>query len=873
MKKIFISLFSTGIILTCSYSCKTGRMQIKELKPLIIEGSNERQSPIELYQPSSKRTIDILHTDLFITPDWNDKTVKGKALIYLKPYFYPTNIISFDAKAFSFDSISVSYHGNQIPFEQYYAHYKLYLVLDENITKDDTVKVQISYTAHPYAIQEYCPDLDPHSHGFYFITPDPTTPTKPYQIWTQNEPQDASLWFPTVDEPNEKMTHTLTVTIGDSLVTLSNGELTSSIKHNDGTRTDTWVMNQPHAPYLVALIAGKYSIVKESYKGKDVWFYVEPEYEPYAKNILGNTVEMIQFFSDLLGVEYPWNKYHQAFVRDYVSGAMENTTCVVLGEYIQQTDREQLGNSHETTIAHELFHHWFGDLVTCESWANLPLNESFANYSEYLWLEYKYGKDAADFHHLEDMKEYFSEAITKNEPLIRFYNKGPEDMFDAHSYNKGGRILHMLRTYVGDEAFFKSLQLYLTRNAYKTAEAHDLRLAFEEVTGIDLNIFFNQWFFNKGYPTLDISYNYNEKEKTLEITIAQIQDTSFAPIYLIPIDVDIYHGGIATSHRIILSRKKQVFKFDNILTKPDWVNVDANKVILCKKIDHKTTQEYIFQFYQGKNLIDKLEALEYFSSLNANELNKDVYACIIDGVKSKTSYLRIEALKLLNKLPSSYLTEIKQIISNTILNDNDVDVRIQAIKLCDQYLSKEEVIPILQEATKDKAWKVINAALYKLVRYDGQFVVQFCFETLRQDKSSSSFIATVANLFSGLGKNANLASLYFDNFTHLKDPGKEMDFLFAMARFMSDASIEIKEVAADFFYLIIKNDPMWYTRAAAYQGLIKLYESCKKEMKTLKDETQKVKNKNLIEIIRNVYNDLYNQEKNQELLKYIEKIE
>ncbi len=873
MKQFCFSFYWMIILGVVALSCKTTSMQVKNLNTLHIQANKDEISYIETYQPSAKKIIDILHTDLFITPNWNDKTLIGKAVIYLKPYFYPTNIISLDAKAFSFDSISVSFRGNLIPFEKYYAHYKLYLVLDEEITKDDTVKVQISYTAYPYAIKEYCPDLDPHSHGFYFITPDPTTPTKPYQLWTQNEPQDASLWFPTVDEPNEKMTHTLSITIGDSLVTLSNGELTSSIKHNDGTRTDTWVMNQPHAPYLVALIAGKYSIVKEKYKNKDVWFYVEPEYEPYAKNILGNTVEMIQFFSNKLGVEYPWNKYHQVFVRDYVSGAMENTTCVVLGEYIQQTDREQLGNSHETTIAHELFHHWFGDLVTCESWANLPLNESFANYSEYLWLEYKYGKEAADFHNREDMKRYFSEAASKNEPLIRYYNKSPKDMFDAHSYNKGGRILHMLRSYVGDEAFFKSLQLYLTRNAYKTAEAHDLRLAFEEVTGLDLNLFFNQWFFSKGYPTLNISYNYKEIEKIFEITIEQIQDSSFAPIYLIPIDIDIYHNGQASSHRIILSRKKQVFKLDNILTKPDWVNVDANKVILCKKIDHKTTQEFIFQFYQGKNLIDKLEALEYFSSLNANELNKDVYACIIDGVKSKTSYLRIEALKLFNKLPSSYLTEMKQIISNTILNDSDVDVRIQAIRLCDQYLSKEELIPLLREATKDKAWKVINAALYKLVQYDGQFVAQFCFETLRQDKSSSSFIATVANLFSGLGENANLASLYFDNFTHLKDPGEEMSFLYAMARFMSNASVDIKEIAVGFFYLILKNDPMWYTRAAAYQGLVELYESCEKEMKTLKDETQKIRTKTLIETIRNLYKDLYTQEKNPDLLKYITELE
>lgn len=872
MNKIFISL-SIGILLTGSFGCQTGRMQVKELKPLTIEGSNESQSPIGIYQPSAKRTVDILHTDLFITPDWNDKTLKGKAVIYLKPYFYPLRSIELDAKAFTIDAISVQHKKTNLSFQKTYNNYKLQIQLDQEISRTDTLAVEILYTANPYQIVTHCPELDPYAHGFYFITPDPTTPTKPYQLWTQNEPQDASLWFPTVDEPNERMTHSLTITLGDSLVSLSNGELRSSVKNTNGTRTDTWVMSQPHAPYLVALIAGKYSIVKESYKGKDVWFYVEPSYENHAKNILGNTVEMMQFFSEKLGVEYPWNKYHQVFVRDYVSGAMENTTCVVLGEYIQKTDREQLGNSHETTIAHELFHHWFGDLVTCESWANLPLNESFANYSEYLWLEYKYGKEAADYHNLDDMKGYFSEAASKNEPLIRYYNKGPEDMFDSHSYNKGGRILHMLRSYVGEDAFFKSLQLYLTRHAYQSAEVHHLRLAFEEITGEDLNWFFNQWFLNKGYPSLEITYQYKEFEKVQEITIVQNQDAAFAPLFRLPIDIDVYKNGTASRYRVWMTEAKQTFRLEGISAKPDWINVDADKVLLCNKYDQKTTQEFVLQFKQGKNLIDKLEALEHFSSLNEKELSSDVCTCIWEGIKSQTPYLRKEALKLLNKLPSSYRADIKQTISNSILQDADVDVRIQAIRLSDQYLSKDELIPILREATKDKAWKVINAALYKLVQYDGQFVAQFCFETIRQDKSSSSFIATVANLFSGLGENANLASLYFDNFTHLTDPSEEMDYLYAMARFMSNASIDIKENAVCFFYLVIKNDPMWYTRAAAYEGLIELYESCEKEIKTLKDETLKIRTKNLSETIRKVYKDLYSQEKNRDLLNYITEME
>lgn len=869
-KSIFLQ--TAGIILFGLIGCRANKMQVKELKTLTVEGSKEKLIIQNKYQSSAKRIVDILHTDIFITPQWENKTLQAKAIIYLKPYFYSIKSFELDAKAFMIGEISIEHRKQNLNFQVNYDNYKIRFELNKEISNVDTLRIEIDYTTNTYEIEKYCDDLDPYEHGFYFITPDVTTPTKPYQLWTQNEPQAASLWFPTVDEPNEKMTHSLTITLGDSLVTLSNGELALSVKNIDGTRTDKWVMNQPHAPYLVALIAGKYSIVKDSYKGKDVWYYVEPEYEKYAKNILGNTVEMIEFFSDKLGVEYPWNKYHQVFVRDYVSGAMENTTCVVLGEYIQQTDREQLGNSHETTIAHELFHHWFGDLVTCESWANLPLNESFANYSEYLWLEYKYGRDAADYHHKDDMEDYFYEAISKNEPLIRYYNKGPEEMFDAHSYNKGGRVLHMLRGYVGDEAFFKSLQLYLTKLAYKSAEIHDLRLAFEEVTGEDLNWFFNQWFLNKGYPSLEITYEYKPKEKIQEITIVQNHEASFGPLFTLPIDVDIYHQGSSKRHRIWVTQAQQTFQFKDITSKPDWISIDADKILLCKKFDNKTTKEFVLQFKEGKNIIDKIEALEYFATLEKNKLNKDIYSCIWEALNSSIPYLRKEALKLISLLPETYLTEIKDIIKKIILYDKDTDVRIEAINVSDLYLSKDDLISTLQDLTNDKSWEVVNASLLKLVKHDALYVAKFSLNKINEDQTSSSFIATVAQLFSDLGSDTSLAYLYFNNFTYLKNCFHEMKFLHAMANFFSRSSLKLKEYAAVFFIYVILNDPMWYTRLAAYDGLKTIYESCLKDYKNTNEINKKIELENLIQYIFHQYNSLYLRERNTKLLSNVSQI-
>ena len=232
---------------------------------------------------------------------------------------------------------------------------------------------------------------------------------------------------------------------------------------------------------------------------------------------------MIAFYSRITGVDYAWPKYSQIVGRDYVSGAMENTTATLHQLTAQQNARQLVdGNVWEEVIAHELFHHWFGDLVTCESWSNITLNESFADYSETLWYEYKYGKDAGDDKNFDGMQGYLFSG-GENKDLVRFYYQDKEDVFDGVSYSKGGRILNMLRNYVGDSAFFKSLNLYLTTNKFHSAEAQQLRLAFEQVTGKDLNWFWNQWYYGSGHPKLKIDYDYDDAAGKAKVIIEQPQ--------------------------------------------------------------------------------------------------------------------------------------------------------------------------------------------------------------------------------------------------------------------------------------------------------------------------------------------------------------
>ncbi|HQU57446.1 MAG TPA: M1 family aminopeptidase, partial [Chitinophagaceae bacterium] len=334
----------------------------------------------------------------------------------------------------------------------------------------------------------------------------------------------------------------------------------------------------------------------------------EKEYAPVARKIFGHTPEMIDYFSKITGVDYPWAKYAQITGRDYVSGAMENTTATLHSDVAQQDARELVdGNIWESTIAHELFHQWFGDYVTTESWSNITLNESFANYSETLWAEYKYGKDAGAEQNYDDMQGYLR-SHSGNKDLVRFYYRDKEDVFDAVSYNKGGRILNMLRHQVGDAAFFAALHEYLTANKFKSAEAQQLRLAFEKITGRDLNWFFNQWYYGSGNPDVDINYVYDDANGTVQVIINQKQKSG--NIFQLPIDIDIYNGAQKVRHRVWANDAIDTFTF-HYTKRPDLVNVDGDKIMLWSKDDHKTLDNYIFQYKNAGNYVDRREAIEF----------------------------------------------------------------------------------------------------------------------------------------------------------------------------------------------------------------------------------------------------------------------
>lgn len=461
--KFSFPFFLAGMLLgACSVQKNTPPPASKQSLAVTEENDYEdvrrlvaaQEAAIKNYRATPERTFDLLHTSLDVRFDKEKKLVFGEANLTLKPYGYPQDRLVLDAQDFDLHEVSMDDSRQQLEFR--YDSQQIEIQFPTTLTTADTILINIRYTAHPSRNSGEGSQAITDTQGLYFINPTGEA-SLPTQIWTQGETDHNSKWFPTIDAPNERATHDLKLTVEEKFTTVSNGELVGQEQLGNGMRRDHWKMSQPSAPYLVAFAVGEFERISSQWKGIPLGYYVEKPFAEGAKKVFGRTPEMLDFYSDLLGVPYPWPKYDQVVVREFVSGAMENTTVSIFMEELNMNAREAIDSEYDGIIAHELFHHWFGDYVTTESWSNLPLNEAFANYGEYLWYEHKEGRDAADLHHIGELETYLWEAEEKQVDLIRFEYAHNEDMFDSHSYAKGGRVLHMLRDYLGDEVFFAGL--------------------------------------------------------------------------------------------------------------------------------------------------------------------------------------------------------------------------------------------------------------------------------------------------------------------------------------------------------------------------------------------------------------------------------
>lgn len=666
------------------------------------------------YQASATQVWDIIHTRIALSFNGVERTAAAREWIQLHPYFYATDTLELDAKGMKIDSVLLVGKKGNSPLKYTYDSEKLKIWMGKTYQATDTIQLYLKYTAMPYAAPAGGSAAITDDKGLYFINTDGRTPNKQAHIWTQGETESNSRWMITIDKPNSRFTTQVELTIADSLTTLSNGTLVKQSKMPGGLRTDIWKMDIPIQAYAVMFAISKYAVVKDSWRGKEVSYYVEPSYAPYARKMFGHTTEMMDVFSAMTGVPYPWNKYSQVVVRDYVSGAMENTTASLFGEFMNQTDREMADKSQEDIVAHELFHQWFGDYVTCESWSNTTINESFANYGEQLWRAAKHGKAFADELGWNDLQLYILSARAHDPQLVRFYYDDKEQMFDAISYNKGGAILHYLNTLIGDAAFDRAMNIVLTRNALQPIEAHHWRLAVEEATGQDWNWFFNEWYYHAGHPALKVHYNYSDSAQNLVVEVSQTQPDS-AFMYALPLKTEVIYGDKTTRIDWNINKRKHTFTYPYVQGQKPVVIPDAAHVLPGEIKENKKPEQWLKQYVTTTDYIGKRLAVVAAGKSVSDSSSQE----LLDRALNDTFYLlRRYALMQLEtvsneKFRRRWVTKVTEMAAT----DKNNEVRKAAFDVITMWKTGT-AMPLILSAVWDSSYMVAAAALEALDKQD-----------------------------------------------------------------------------------------------------------------------------------------------------------
>jgi aminopeptidase N len=821
-----------SVIPACKTGSKSAKNTTKSGEPFFDFGELIPEEP-PVYQASPRRIFNLIHTQLDIGFDWERAILDGEAIITCKPHFYPTDSLTLDAVCFDVKEVWQLEKGKEKRIDYSYDNKKIRIKFPKPYTRNDTVKVIVRYVAKPEECETGGSMAITSDKGLFFINPNGDDPYKPRQIWTQGETSYSSRWFPTIDVPNQRMKQDIKLTVDKKFATLSNGLLISSVFNQDGTRTDHWRQNLSHAPYLTMIAVGEFAVVKDKWRNMELTYYVEPAYEKYAKDIFGKTPEMMEFYSKLLKVDYPWEKYGQVVVRDYVSGAMENTSATVFGEYVQRTNRELLDSDAEDVIAHELFHHWFGDLVTCESWANLPLNESFATYGEYLWSEHKHGIDEAEYHRMQDLQNYLNESRTKMVSLFRPNYLQEEEMFDSHSYAKGGLILHLLRKTVGDDAFFEALHVYLVQNKFKSVEMANLRLAFEEVTGMDMNWFFDQWFNSAGHPELKPEYAYDEATRKLKITVQQ-QQGSISPVYQLPVQLEVYLTNEKKSYEFETRLISEEFEID-CPTKPLLVVLDPQRIIPGTVEQSFDVQQCATLYKRGQHFRSRLLAIE---KLKDHPVTEESKAVLTSALNDPHYEIRIRAMKALMQYTVDAKSGLKEKLQQIARKDPKSAARAQALETVNALFPKAEWVRSLNvELLDDKSYTVISQALNSIFSYDE--ALAFEQGSKFQNDSNTTLLATLARIYAQSGSDKDHA--FFErSFRHFQSYERItlMDY-YSEYLINRSESLQLKGMAV--FEKDAINNSNWLLRYMAKSQIQRLRRANQEKLSELEIKAERLK--------------------------------
>lgn len=518
------------------------------------------------------RPFAIEHLALDLALDFPKKSIRGSASLVFRRVDPDASALELDAVAFTIDAITVD--GKSVKYT--YDGKRLVVVVPKGLEQGTLV---VGYQATP-------------RKGLYFLEPDEHVPGRPRQAWTQCQEEDARHVFPCHDKPHVKMTTEARITVPAGFSVLSNGELAGREEDKAaGTDTFHWRMSDPHPSYLITIVAGEFAVFGDrvtlaaapgsAVKREVPLTYLVPKgREEDGRRTFGRTPEMVSYFSELTGVPYPWNKYAQVVVSDFIFGGMENTTAATMYEHILLDSRAAIDVRSDDLIAHELAHQWFGDYVTCRDWSEGWLNEGFATFMEHVWREKALGRDEYEYGLKHDLSSYLGEAHGRyRRPIVCQDYDAPLDLFDRHLYEKGGLVLHVLRTELGDRLFWKGVSTYLDRHARSLVETRDLLRALEEVSGRSLGRRFEEMVLRPGHPEIEVDVSWDAGVLTCAVKQVQSTHDGVPSAFEVPLVLLIGGEEVERRERVKLAARADSFAIP-CPERPRFVVVDPDMRIV-----------------------------------------------------------------------------------------------------------------------------------------------------------------------------------------------------------------------------------------------------------------------------------------------------
>jgi aminopeptidase N len=576
------------------------------------------------------RPADVRHVDIAVALDFEHDALRGDVTTEFTALFERVAEVSFDAAELEIASVTLGGAAKETALDLWTDHEKLHVRLDREYTHGESFSVGVRYSATPRI-------------GLVFVHPSEGNPDLPHQAWTQGETEYHHFWFPCHDFPNERATTAMHATVPGSFFALSNGKLGSVDDNADGTKTYHWRMEVPFPAYLVTLVAGEFAEVPNHWRDVPVNSYVRPGREEDGKRMLGKTPRMIEYYSTHFGVDYPYVKYGQ-IVAELFLGAMENASATTHSFRLLPDQRASLDFNPEEVVAHELVHQWHGDLLAVRDWSHTWLKEGFATYFAATWTEEDLGLDERQAMLYDDLHAYLDADRRGRRPIVHnVYRKNANELFDRFVYQKASRCLHMLRFVLGEEPFWRGIQLYTQRNAGREVITADLERAMEEATGRSLSRFFEQWYYKAGHPEFKVSYAWDGEQQVAKLTVEQAQSTDDGtPIFVTPVEIGFFvparegarpddprTKAELKTFRVQIEEQRQVFFFP-LPRRPLSVRFDQGSWLLKTLSFERPSELLRYQLRHDPDVLGRVEAAEALGKLGDAQSMAALEAALID---------------------------------------------------------------------------------------------------------------------------------------------------------------------------------------------------------------------------------------------------